>query len=240
MDRDNQNNKFDNLAFLCLEHHDQYDSKSSQSKGLSLGEIKRYRTSLYEAMKERRELSWPASPKSTFNVLIDEIDLTKSLLGECQENQCLLEEQALAYGPGAVPTELQHRLAHERGMVKSLENKLDELDAKQNMNQNGAANPEPESNLDLSSLKILIIDRDVHWQEIYVEIATSLNCQTSVISLHDLLQHKQHWSNSAYQVAIIGVPAPESLSPPLTHDAWLFAINRVGQTMPIIFMSSGN
>jgi len=32
----------DNLAFLCLEHHDIYDSKPSQSKGLSEAELRRY------------------------------------------------------------------------------------------------------------------------------------------------------------------------------------------------------
>jgi hypothetical protein len=34
LDHDNKNSELDNLAFLCLEHHDQYDSKTSQSKGL--------------------------------------------------------------------------------------------------------------------------------------------------------------------------------------------------------------
>ena len=40
LDRDNKNNALDNLAFLCLDHHDQYDSKTSQSKGLRENEIK--------------------------------------------------------------------------------------------------------------------------------------------------------------------------------------------------------
>jgi hypothetical protein len=33
IDHDNSNNKESNLAFLCLDHHDEYDSKTSQSKG---------------------------------------------------------------------------------------------------------------------------------------------------------------------------------------------------------------
>jgi hypothetical protein len=47
LDHDNKNNELDNLAFLCLDHHDQYDSKTSQSKGLRENEIKRFRTELY-------------------------------------------------------------------------------------------------------------------------------------------------------------------------------------------------
>lgn len=46
LDRDASNNTFENLAFLCLEHHDQYDSRTSQSKGLTIDEVKRYRTEL--------------------------------------------------------------------------------------------------------------------------------------------------------------------------------------------------
>jgi len=47
LDHNSQNNAIDNLAFLCLEHHDVYDSTSSQSKGLTVKEVKRYRTELY-------------------------------------------------------------------------------------------------------------------------------------------------------------------------------------------------
>jgi hypothetical protein len=47
LDHDNQNNDLENLAFLCLNHHDQYDSRTSQSKGLRQNEIKQFRTELY-------------------------------------------------------------------------------------------------------------------------------------------------------------------------------------------------
>jgi hypothetical protein len=46
LDHDPSNNAVANLAFLCLEHHDQYDSRTSQSKGLTIEEVKRYRTEL--------------------------------------------------------------------------------------------------------------------------------------------------------------------------------------------------
>ena len=46
LDRDASNSSPDNLAFLCLDHHDQYDSRTSQAKGLTIEEVKRYRTEL--------------------------------------------------------------------------------------------------------------------------------------------------------------------------------------------------
>ncbi len=48
LDHDPANDKPDNLAFLCLEHHDQYDSTTSQSKSLQIGEVKAYREQLYQ------------------------------------------------------------------------------------------------------------------------------------------------------------------------------------------------
>ena len=48
LDRDATNYNFDNLAYLCLEHHDDYDSRTSQSKGWSDKEAQVYRNELYE------------------------------------------------------------------------------------------------------------------------------------------------------------------------------------------------
>ena len=46
LDHNPSNNTPDNLAFLCLHHHDDYDSRRSQSKGLGVDEVKRYQTEL--------------------------------------------------------------------------------------------------------------------------------------------------------------------------------------------------
>jgi hypothetical protein len=51
LDRDAANPSFDNLVFLCLEHHDQFDSKTSQSKGLTSDEVRRFREELATAIK---------------------------------------------------------------------------------------------------------------------------------------------------------------------------------------------
>ena len=46
LDKNPSNNSLNNLAFLCLEHHDAYDSKTSQSKNFTMSEVKQYRTDL--------------------------------------------------------------------------------------------------------------------------------------------------------------------------------------------------
>ena len=48
LDRNAANSDLDNLAFLCLSHHDQYDSRARQSKGFKIDEVKAYRRELYE------------------------------------------------------------------------------------------------------------------------------------------------------------------------------------------------
>jgi hypothetical protein len=46
LDRDHSNNKIENLAFLCLDHHDQYDGVPSQSKRLTLTEVRVFKAEL--------------------------------------------------------------------------------------------------------------------------------------------------------------------------------------------------
>ena len=63
LDRSNSNSKLDNLAFLCLEHHDKYDTRTSQSKGWTIGEAKKYRSNLYLAVERWRKTSQGISDK---------------------------------------------------------------------------------------------------------------------------------------------------------------------------------
>ncbi len=48
LDGKNENFAEDNLAFLCLEHHDEYDSIPRLSKGLREHEVRRWRDELYK------------------------------------------------------------------------------------------------------------------------------------------------------------------------------------------------
>lgn len=45
-----EDHRYENLAFLCLEHHDEYDSTTSQSKNFTPGEIFHYKDCLIEAL----------------------------------------------------------------------------------------------------------------------------------------------------------------------------------------------
>lgn len=50
LDRRPNNNDEANLAFLCFDHHDEYDSKTRQKKGFSIEEVKHYRKELFQSL----------------------------------------------------------------------------------------------------------------------------------------------------------------------------------------------
>jgi hypothetical protein len=52
LDQARTNHKLDNLAFLCLAHHDAYDSRTSQSKGFTASEVRRFRKELHEVIEQ--------------------------------------------------------------------------------------------------------------------------------------------------------------------------------------------
>lgn len=51
IDHDRSKSTEDNLAWLCLEHHTLYDSKTSQHKNYTSGELKHYKMALEEAVE---------------------------------------------------------------------------------------------------------------------------------------------------------------------------------------------
>jgi len=59
IDHDKNNNKQSNLVFLCLEHHDEYDSSTSQSKGWTQEELKRSKKNLEAIIKKHKEEIYP-------------------------------------------------------------------------------------------------------------------------------------------------------------------------------------
>ncbi|MCX6926179.1 MAG: hypothetical protein NT154_23675 [Verrucomicrobia bacterium] len=50
LNHDRSDSNFDNLAYLCLEHHDELDSRPSQSKGFTTEEVRTYRDRLYREL----------------------------------------------------------------------------------------------------------------------------------------------------------------------------------------------
>jgi hypothetical protein len=59
VDHNRANAAYENLVFLCLPHHDQYDSSTSQSKNFGPGEVRRYRTELDKYLKQEKVTPWP-------------------------------------------------------------------------------------------------------------------------------------------------------------------------------------
>lgn len=108
LDHDPSNAAADNLAWMCFDHHDQYDSKTSQSKGMKIEEVKRYRDTLHTAVAERlpgRQRDLPTQRESvsreliTTHVLqlITKIQSRSSSLAACiTEALALAQEQANA------------------------------------------------------------------------------------------------------------------------------------------------
>ena len=63
LDHNPNNSAFDNLVYLCLEHHDEYDSQTSQSKGLLLEEVHEYRDRLYAKNPDASDIARQAATK---------------------------------------------------------------------------------------------------------------------------------------------------------------------------------
>jgi len=73
LDGDPSNNDMGNLAYLCFDHHDELDSKSSQAKGLTPTEVRRYREELFEHYSN---WSSTANRQHLLNFLAAQITLT--------------------------------------------------------------------------------------------------------------------------------------------------------------------
>lgn len=52
LNKKRDDNRLDNLVFLCLAHHDQYDTTTSQSKNLTKNEVREFRKELYNQISE--------------------------------------------------------------------------------------------------------------------------------------------------------------------------------------------
>jgi hypothetical protein len=106
VDRNPSNADEKNLAYLCLEHHDEYDSKTSQVKGITEAELRGYNERLLEAIANEEHLS-TITPLSKVDAIrshdervfrqADELMSEKELrevLGQLQSDDSYLMSQA--------------------------------------------------------------------------------------------------------------------------------------------------
>lgn len=63
LDHNPSNNDPDNLAFLCMEHHSLYDTKTRQHKNYTIYEAKAARAELYAAIADRKHFATSTPPK---------------------------------------------------------------------------------------------------------------------------------------------------------------------------------
>ncbi|MGC2236176.1 MAG: hypothetical protein WA584_08445 [Pyrinomonadaceae bacterium] len=68
LNHNRSNSDFSNLVYLCLNHHDDYDSRTSQSKGYTVKEVEEYRRRLYE------ELDTTNTPSPTTKIVRESND----------------------------------------------------------------------------------------------------------------------------------------------------------------------
>src|SRR5712691_2571626 len=108
VDHNPANNSGYNLVFLCLEHHDAYDSSTSQSKGLTREEIEYYRAKLFEAVeiklprrtaKDPRDVPAELEAVSTFLEAVSPNQPFRSSLLSGYEIQRACQEQLLTIDP---------------------------------------------------------------------------------------------------------------------------------------------
>ncbi len=88
LDRNNENANEDNLVFLCLDHHDEYDGKTSQSKGLREDEVRKWRDELLRELESR----FRTFRKKALSVEIESVGLRVH-----QESKDILDEFALKF-----------------------------------------------------------------------------------------------------------------------------------------------
>lgn len=77
LDRDPSNAATDNGLWLCTKHHSRYDSRSRQTKGHTIDEVRAYRTMLYEYLASGPPVLWPdvsTRPTRGIGVSLDVFD----------------------------------------------------------------------------------------------------------------------------------------------------------------------
>lgn len=77
IDRNSMNNEPSNLAWLCLPHHDEYDGKSSQSKGWTHEELKESKKKLIAFIKKDFDKLSPELEMSKQSIKAVEKKITK-------------------------------------------------------------------------------------------------------------------------------------------------------------------
>ncbi|HMI65960.1 MAG TPA: hypothetical protein VK517_08000 [Cyclobacteriaceae bacterium] len=91
LNKDNSDSRRENLVFLCLEHHDQYDSRTSQSKNFTMAEVAFFRQELERSIAK----SWQEPVFFETLPLIDLTDISGHYYWETDNASAELDINAL-------------------------------------------------------------------------------------------------------------------------------------------------
>lgn len=121
VDRDSKNNSVENLMFLCLDHHSEYDSRSKQSKGFTSQEVIGYRDNLYE--KVHRDLKGEEIYKEESDLESKKADQVVSIIERYQsidsKSSVIIRDEVLSRF---------HKICECINRVSEIHNKLIEKD----------------------------------------------------------------------------------------------------------------
>jgi len=93
LDRDPSNSKIENLAYLCLECHAVYDSRSNRILSFTAGEIAEYRSKLYRALGHD-QVEWTITvraDRTEYKLVKQSIDKAHKMLRDCGSDVSLSE-----------------------------------------------------------------------------------------------------------------------------------------------------
>lgn len=119
LDGDRSNSSEENLAFLCFDHHDEYDSRMSQSKSFTMLEVKRYREELYQHVLPMIEAGAVRPPPADALASDSTTGTLRFSEEQCRElRQIVLEVFADIAGPLRSVSHLSHKLGTNRATTE--------------------------------------------------------------------------------------------------------------------------
>lgn len=167
-----------------------------------------------------------------------EITHLRQLLAQQKDNINYLEKQAVDYGATAVPLELHNRLVAEHEAAETTQLKLDHLLNQRPVKFQGAGTRIIPLSETVDAPNILIIEDDIHWRAILVEIATALGAKTTEKPLTDLIQRDHPMSLDGYSAAVISLPIEGYFADQSGLALLIAGIIKINRTLPSILLTS--
>jgi hypothetical protein len=156
----------------------------------------------------------------------DKINRLKRELVQRQNNIHYLEAQAAAYGALNVPLKLHNDLARERELAETLQLQLDELLRRRN------------GDLGENAPRLIIVEDDIHWQDIIVEVAANLGYRITTYRPLELATQIETLTLDQYQMAILGLPPSKAFTSSAKLATWTESVAKISQAMPVILLTN--